>query len=730
MEPPRPERRPTVIAAHGDQRVDDWYWLKDRSDPAVLAHLEAERAYADAALAPLETLKGELFDEIKSRVAETDLSVPVKHGPWWYYERTEEGKDYALHCRRPVSGTEPPLDAAATPDEIVLLDENALAEGHEYLRVANLSVNPSHDRLAYGTDTSGAELYDLRFLALEPGLADAPETVPETYYGLAWATDSAAVLYTRVDAAMRPYQVWRHALGSDPAGDQLVFQEDDERFTVSVGKSKDGELLLIACMSSTTSEWWAVPAADPGAAPQVVWPRRHGVEYSVEHHHGAFVVLTNDEAEDFRVLAVEVGGGETVEILSHRPGTRVDDVDVFDRWLVVAERLEGDATLRIVEIPDAGVAALAGGDVVATSWLVPTEDRPSGTWEGWNPEPDATSLRVEQTSLVQPRTVSDVDLSTGEVTVRKRQPVLGGYDPEEYRTARLWATAPDGVRVPISIVHRADVASPAPCLVYGYGAYEVSCDPVFSPRRLPLLDRGVVYAIAHVRGGGELGRRWYLDGKLAAKEHTVTDFIACARHLVDSGLTVPGRLAARGRSAGGLLMGAIVNRAPELFAAVVAEVPFVDCLTTMLDESLPLTVGEFEEWGDPVRDAAAYLTIKGYSPYDNVGPGPHPRILATGALHDPRVGYWEPAKWAAKLRDLEPQAAVVFRPELSAGHGGPSGRYDAWRDEALLYAFVLDAVGLGTGAGDPDLAAEAGAGSLGSGAASALGGVTRGRVSP
>jgi len=695
MEPPRPERRPTVLAAHGEERVDDWYWLKDRHDPAVHAHLEAERAYADAALAPLEPLRQRLFEEMKARVAETDLSVPVRHGPWWYYERTEENKSYPLHCRRPVRGPDPPLDNTRM-DETVLLDENELAEGNNYLEVANLSVSPGHDRVAYGIDTSGAELYDLRFVALEPGLLDAPETVSATYYGLAWSADGATVLYTRVDAAMRPYQVWRHRLGTDPSEDRLVHQEDDERFTVNVAKSKDGTLLLISSTSSTTSEWWTVPAADPDASPQVVWARRPGIEYSIEHHRGWFVVVTNDGAEDFRVVAVDTSGVGMVEIIPHRPGTRVEDVDVFDNWLVITERVEGDPSLRIVRVPEGGVANLAGHDVVGTSRLVRTEDHPSVTWTGWNPEPDATSLRIEQTSLVQPRTVADVDLASGAVTVRKQQPVLGGYERSDYRTARLWATAPDGERVPVSIVHRADASLPAPCLLYGYGAYETSSEPVFSALRLPLLDRGVVYAIAHVRGGGELGRQWYLDGKLSAKEHTITDFVACAQLLIDVGVTVPSHLAARGRSAGGLLMGAIVNRAPELFAAVVAEVPFVDCLTTMLDESLPLTVGEFEEWGDPVRDPEAYSTIKRYSPYDNVGTTDHPRIFATGGLHDPRVGYWEPAKWVAKLRDHDPEATVLFRPDLSAGHGGASGRYDAWRDEALVYAFVLDAVGATT----------------------------------
>jgi oligopeptidase B len=695
LAPPSPERRPEVLVAHGDRRVDDWYWLRDREDPAVLEHLQAERAYADEVLGPLEPLREALFAEIKARVVETDLSVPVRHGPWWYYQRTEEQKSYRVHCRRPWRGGDPPLGTDPSSDETVLLDENVLAQGKDYLRVANLVVSPRHDRLAYGTDTSGAELYDLTFLSLAPGVPDASETVPGVSYGLAWANDDATVFYTRVDHAMRPYQVWRHRLGEDPAGDELVHQEDDERFSVSVGRTKDGTYVVIACESTTTSEWWVVDADHPGSAARAVLARDPGHEYSVEHHRGWFVILTNDEAEDFRVVALDAMGGsldDAIEIVPHRQGVRVEDVDVFDRWLVLSERLEGEPVVRIVEIPGAGIAALAGTDAVGSSQVVPCGEHPATTWEGPNPEPSATSLRVEQTSLVQPRTVCDVDFATGTVTVRKVEPVRD-YDPAAYCTTRLWATAPDGVAIPMSVVHRADVSLPAPCLLYGYGAYEVSIDPVFSARRVPLLDRGVIYAIAHVRGGGELGRRWYLDGKTAKKEHTFSDFVACARRLVEGGMTTPDRLAAHGRSAGGLLMGAIVNRAPELFAAVVAEVPFVDCLTTMLDESIPLTVGEFEEWGDPIRDRDAYFTIKSYSPYDNVAAVTHPALFVTGALNDPRVGYWEPAKWVAKLRALDPRAKVVFRPELSSGHGGRSGRYELWRDEALVGAFVLDALG-------------------------------------
>lgn len=696
--PPTPPRRPQVLEAHGDRRVDDYYWLHDREDPEVLAHLHAERAYADAVLAPLLALRDELFAEIRSHVVETDVTVPVRHGPWWYYRRTEEGRAYPIHCRRRFTGGDPPTDLEASLDEQVLLDENALAEGHEFFRVGLLDVSPGHGRLACATDTTGDERYALWFRALDDAAPEATEVISDVYYGSAWSSDDSTFFYTRVDDAMRPHQVWRHRLGDDPASDALVLQEDDQRFTVTVGRSKDGDVVLIGCESTTTSEWWFVPADRPDAAARQVLVRRAEVEYSVEHHRGCFVVLSNEGAEDFKVGAAPgSGGGEhgsLIEVVTHRPGARIESVDVLSDWLVLEERADAEPVVRVIRIPPGGVADMAGTDPIAASRTVASADHPSATWEGPNPEPGARFLRVEQTSLVRPRTVYDVDLVSGDLVLRRQDPVRS-YDMARYRTAREWAVAPDGTRVPISLVHREDVSLPAPCLLYGYGSYEACIDPAFSARRLPLLDRGVVYAIAHVRGGGELGRRWYVEGKLSAKRNTVSDFLACARHLVGSGIAAPGRLAARGASAGGLLMGAIVNEAPELFAAVVAEVPFVDCLTTMLDESIPLTVGEFEEWGDPIRDAGAYADIKAYSPYDNVGPGPHPSIFATGGLHDTRVGFWEPAKWVAKLRAADPGSNVVFRPELTAGHGGRSGRYEAWRDEALVMAWLLDALGAG-----------------------------------
>ncbi|HMD45411.1 MAG TPA: S9 family peptidase [Acidimicrobiales bacterium] len=718
-----PERRRTVLVAHGDERVDDWYWLADRDDPAVVEHLAAENAYTEAATAHLAPLRAALYDEMVARIEETDLSVPARKGPWWYYRRTEEGRDYPIHCRRPATGDDPPLEAAPPGVEEVLLDENLLAEGHDYLDVANLAVSPDHTRLAYAVDRTGAELFDLAFRQLGgPQVTESPEVVTGTYHGVAWAADSRTVFYTRVDEAMRPYQLWRHEVGSDPDGDRLVLEEPDRRFALSVGTTSDEAYVLASLQSTTTSEVWAVRAERPGDDPVVIWGRRAGIEYDVDHlpdgDAGWWLVTTNDGAEDFRLLALPDSGGDAagaVELIPHRPGTRLDGVQAFAGWLAVSERLDGEHRVRVAPLgppPGPPSPGLLDG-----SWLVPSDEHPATTYDGPNPEFDARSLRYEETSLVTPRSVLDVDVDDRRTVLRKRQPVLGGYDPAQYRTFRLWATADDGTAVPISVAHRGDLladpaapprtapAVPAPCLLYGYGAYEISIDPVFSSLRLSLLDRGFVFAIAHVRGGGELGRRWYEDGRLAKKPHTFGDFVACARHLVGAGFTVPERLVGRGGSAGGLLIGAVANQAPELFCALVAEVPFVDCLTTMLDDSLPLTVGEWEEWGNPAADPEIYAVMKSYSPYDNVtGPadgGPavtYPRILATAGLHDPRVGYWEPAKWVAKLRHANPDNVAFLRTELGAGHGGPSGRYDAWREEAMTLAFVLDALGL---AGEP-----------------------------
>ncbi len=733
LEPPAPARRPVQLVAHGDVRVDDWYWLRDRDDPEVIAHLEAENAYTAAMTAPTQWLREALFDEIVARIEETDLSVPVRKGDWLYYSRTVEGSSYGIHCRCPVGEGRPATSAVAEgadaggpgpeeplPGEEVLLDENRLAEGHDFLAVGNLEVSPDHCRLLYSTDTTGGERYTMRFIELATG-TEASEVLEDTSYGAAWADDNATVFFVRVDEAMRPYQLWRHVVGTDPAGDVLVYEEPDDHFYLSVGRTKDDRYILMDLESKVTTEVRSLPADDPFGEFAVIEPRRYGTEYRVTHDRGdpaagrdsRYLVVTNDGAEDFRLMSApddSPGREHWTEVIPPAQGVRLDNVDPFAGWLVVYERTGGETRIRIIDA--------AGG-----SRPVDQPESPSTVWGGANPEYDSTTLRYEYTSLVTPRSVYDLDLRTGRAVLRKRQPVLGEFRTDRYRTERRWATADDGAQVPISLVYRHDlVARPggggpsdgtggAPCLLYGYGSYEASMDPTFSSLRLSLLDRGVVFAIAHVRGGGEMGRAWYEEGKRAAKPNTFTDFIACARILVAEGWTTPDRLVARGGSAGGLLMGAVANLAPELFRAVVAEVPFVDCLTTILDETLPLTVLEWDEWGNPVEDPDIYRVMKSYSPYDNVRsvdvegrPVRYPDILATAGLSDPRVGFWEPAKWVAKLRAANPENEVLLKTELGAGHGGPSGRYDAWRDEAFVLAFVLDALGLadhpsGAGAG-------------------------------
>jgi oligopeptidase B len=709
--PPTAAQRPHTLTAHGHERDDPWYWLRQRDEPAVRAYLEAENAYTEESLAGLGDLRSALFEEMKARILETDMSVPSRRGPWWYYGRTEEGKNYGIHCRRPATDPDqlPPAGEPGT-DEQILLDENVLAEGHDYFSVGTAVVSSDHSLLAYGTDTAGDERYELRFQSLSPSkeTGPAPEVVTDTGYGLAWSSDSTMVFYTRLDDAMRPYQLWRHELGTDPSRDTLVFEETDRRFSLGTGRTRDGAFVLVALHSTNTAEWLAIPADDPTSAPRVVMPRREGVEYAVDHldpegQPGWFVVLTNDGALDFRVVAApdtELGDpGGWREIVPHRPGVRVEDVDAFASVLVLSERAQAETSVRVLPL-DSGPDPL-GGDLLARSWIVASPETPSSTWLGPNLEARVSSIRIGRTSMVTPSRVLQIALDSQGETLLKQEPVLGDFDPGRYTTYRLWAEAGDGVRVPISLVHRRDLTLPAPCVLYGYGAYEHSIDPAFSHHRLSLLDRGAVFAVAHVRGGGEMGRAWYENGRMEHKTNTFDDFIACAHHLVAEGIARPDAVAGRGASAGGLLIGAVANAAPELFAALVAQVPFVDCLTTMLDEDLPLTVGEWEEWGNPLADEAAYTRMLAYSPYDNVSgqnpdgsPRTYPNLLVTAGLNDPRVSYWEPAKWVAKLRYLSPSTRVLLRTELGAGHGGPSGRYDAWKEEALVLAFLLDALAL------------------------------------
>ena len=691
--PPVAPRRPRTQRAHGDERVDDWYWLRSdsRDDPEVIAHLEAENAYVKAALAHTEPLQAELFEEMKGRIKETDLSVPYRKGRWWYFARTVEGQQYPIFCRTSV---EPPNELPAdapVPGEEVVLDMNALAGDSDYFAMGAYDVSPSQHLVLYSTDHDGSERYTMRVRDLRTG-EDLPDLIPETTYGTAWAGDDT-FFYVRQDAAMRPYQVWRHRLGTDPAADELVFEEPDERFFVSVGLSLTETWVHITTASKVTTEEHLVPAADPTAAPRCVQPREQGVEYEVAHAptptEDRFLILTNaDGAVNFALMSAPVatpGREHWREVVPHRPDVKLEGVSAFAGHIVRYERREGVRRIVVTGYDDGRERELKMPE--------PVYDTAPGT----NAEFETTRLRFTYTSLVTPGTLYEEDLATGERHLLKQTEVLGGHDPADYETGRAWATAPDGTRVPISWVHRAGVPrdGSAPCLLYGYGSYEASMDPTFSILRLSLLDRGFVFAIAHVRGGGELGRPWYEDGKELRKRNTFTDFIACAEHLVAEGFTSPERLVARGGSAGGLLMGAVANLRPDLFAAIVAEVPFVDCLTTIMDETLPLTVTEWEEWGNPVEDPAVYEYLKGYSPYDNVRPQPYPAILATAGLNDPRVSYWEPAKWVQKLRASTTSGRPIYlKTEMGAGHQGPSGRYDTWKDEAFVFAFVLDALGM------------------------------------
>ena len=673
--PPVAPRRPKLLFAHGDRRVDPYYWLREKDNSEVMAYLEAENAYADAVMAPTEDLQATLYREILWRVQETDTSAPTLHKGWWTYTRSVEGLDYEIYCRR--HGT---MDAA----EEVVLDANELAKGHEYFDLGYVERSPDENLVAYAADFDGSEMHELRFRDLRSG-RDLDDVIQGVYYGSAWSAESRTFFYVRTDDAMRPFQVWRHELGTLTDQDMLVLQEDDEHFELSVESTKSQRYLVFTSSSHVTSESRFLRSDDPSAEPRLVEPRRSGIEYSIDHQEDRFLILTNDGAQNFRLMAAPItspGRESWTEVVPERPGVRLNFTDLFVNHVVLGERSDGLQRLEVLDCPTGDLHVVEQPDAAYTAF------------PGSDPNYDSPVMRFFYTSLTAPWSAVDYDMRTRKRTLVKEQPVGGGYDRHDYVTERAWAEAPDGVRVPMSIVYRRGLERNGshPALLNGYGAYEISSDPMFDPTRLSMLDRGFVFAIAHVRGGGEMGRGWYEDGKFLHKTNTFSDFIACAERLVELGYTNPGRLAIRGRSAGGLLIGAVVNMRPDLFACAVAEVPFVDVVTTMLDEKLPLTVGEFDEWGDPSKPEF-YEYMKAYSPYDNVNPAEYPALLVTGGLNDPQVSYWEPAKWVAKLRSLnQSERPVLLKTLLSAGHSGPSGRYESWREEALTVAFVIDHV--------------------------------------
>jgi oligopeptidase B len=684
-QPPIAARHPKLLEAHGDRRVDPYYWLRQKDNPDVIAYLEAENAYTDAVMEPTAELQEKLYRETVGRVQETDTSASVLHRGWWTYTRTVEGLGYEIYCRRTGS-----VEAAGRPQgasqgvEEILLDGNELARGHKYFDLGYVERSPDENLLAYAADYDGSERHELRFRDLSSG-KDLDDVVSGVYYGAAWAADSKTFFYVRPDAAMRPYQVWRHVVGTPTEQDVLVLQEDDEHFELSVELTKSERYLVFSTSSQVTSECRVLRSGSPDAPPQLVEPRRHGIEYSIEDQEDRFLILTNDGARDFRLMSAPLsspGRASWTEVVPERAGVRLNAIDVHIKHIVLGQRSDGLQRLEVLDSATGDLHVVAQPDPAYTAF------------PGSSPNYDSPVMRFFYTSLTAPFSAVDYDMRTKVRTIVKEQPVRGGYDRTDYVTERQWATAPDGVQVPISIVFRRGLEHHGsnPALLNGYGAYELSSDPMFDPARLSLLDRGFVYAIAHVRGGGEMGRGWYEDGKFLHKANTFTDFIACAERLIHLGFTTPDRLAIRGRSAGGLLIGAVVNMRPDLFGCAVAQVPFVDALTTMLDDKLPLTVNEFEEWGNPA-EPDYYRYIKSYSPYDNVHQAQYPALLATGGLNDPRVSYWEPAKWVAKMRSTSHSGrTLLLKTQMGSGHSGPSGRYESWREEAFVSAFVIDQV--------------------------------------
>jgi len=648
---------------------DPYAWLLDRDDPDTIAYLQAENAHTDAWFAQHVELVEELFEEIRSRVQETDTAAPVRRGDWWYVTSTIEGQSYPIHRRGRT---------AATATDQLVVDENAEAAGHEFFDVGAFELSPDHRFVAWSADVHGDEHYTLRVRDIETGLDIVDELHDTTWAGVAWSADGQYLFYVVADAHERPYRVMRHRLGTPQSDDVEVFVDHDERFYVGIGTTRNERAIVIESGSKLSSEGWLLDAADPTADPVCVRPRTAGVEYHVDHWGDRLVILTNLDAEDFRVMTAALDSpSEWTELVAHVPGRRITGVEPFAAHLALLEWDRAQPQVRIV--------GREGGSHVLTIDPEP-HDIGFGPNEVW----DTMLLRLGHASLTVPGRVIDVDVATGAIELVKQTPTPN-TDLTKYVSERTWAAAPDGVAVPVDIVRHVDTPldGTAPVVVYGYGSYEHSVPPRFSVARLSLLDRGVVWALVHPRGGGELGRRWYLDGKLENKRNTFTDTLACCEHVVTTGVGARDRVAIRGGSAGGLLVGACITIEPGRFAAAVAEVPFVDVVSTMSDPSLPLTVTEWEEWGDPRSEPYASYMLT-YSPYDNTVPADYPALYITAGLNDPRVSYHEPAKWTAKLRAVRTNdKPLLLRTEMGAGHAGPSGRYDAWRDEARVLAFLL-----------------------------------------
>ncbi|WP_414551317.1 S9 family peptidase [Anabaena sp. CCY 0017] len=676
--PPIAEQQPEVLELHGDRRIDNYFWMNDLENPKVPAYLEAENAYTAAMTQHTEALQTQIYNEMLARIKETDLSVPFRKDEYYYYSRTEEGKAYSIYCRKKGS-----LDA---PEE-VLIDENELAAGHDFFELGVFEVSPNHQILAYSFDTSGSEQYLLCFLDLNTHQL-YPETIAETYFSFAWGNDNKTGFYTKIDDANRPYQLLKHTLGTSPEADVLIYEETDDIYHLYVGKTRSESYILMLLQSSITTEVHYLDANHPQGDFQIIHPRTTGVEYDVEHHSDHFYIVTNDQATNFKLVKTPVSAPSRENwqtIIPHREDVLLLGVSLFANHLVIYERKGGLQTARVQN--------LSTGEENNINFPEPTYEFD----EGNNPEFNTNILRFHYTSLITPQSVFDYNMETNERELKKQTEVLGGYDKTQYQSEWLMATASDGTKIPISIVYKQGIKKDGknPLLLTGYGAYGSSYPASFSSTRLTLLDRGVVFAIAHIRGGEEMGRKWYEEGKFLQKKNTFTDFIACTEYLIAKNWTASDRLVITGGSAGGLLMGAVINMRPDLFKAVIANVPFVDVVTTILDTSLPLSAMEWEEWGNP-NDKVYYDYMKSYSPYDNVEAKSYPDLLITAGLNDSRVKYWEPAKWTAKLREIKTDNHILLlKTNMGAGHSGASGRYESLRELAFEDAFILDRLGLG-----------------------------------
>lgn len=678
MQAPKAKKIEKKLEKHGDVRTDEYYWLNERENPEVISYLNAENAYAEAMMKDTEQFQKDLFEEIKSRIKEDDSSVPYKHNGYWYITRFEKGSEYPIHTRKKEN-----LDAK----EEIMFNVNEMAKPFSYYNLNGLNVSENNELAAFGQDTLSRRIYTIQIKNLKTGEI-LPDKLENTTGGSVWAADNKTLFYTRKDETLRAYQIWKHTLGTPQSDDVLIFEESDDTFYTFVYKTKSRKYIIIGSSSTVSDEYRFIPANAPNSEWKILQKRERNLEYNIEHYGNDFYILTNkDKATNFKLMKTSVEKTEKknwLDVVPHRKDVYLENFEIFNDYLVLEERQNGLTQIRIKTWDG------------KKDYFLPFKEEVYTAYISYNPDFNSQILRYGYTSMTTPSSTIDFNMKDKTSEVKKEQVVLGDFKKENYETKRIWATARDGVKVPVSIVYRKDtkINSDTPLLLYAYGSYGATMDVYFSTARLSLLDRGFVYAIAHIRGGQELGRPWYEDGKMLNKKNTFNDFVDVSKYLIENHYTSANHLYAMGGSAGGLLMGAVINQAPHLYNGVVAQVPFVDVVTTMLDDSIPLTTGEYDEWGNP-NEKVYYDYMKSYSPYDNIEKKKYPNMLVTTGLHDSQVQYWEPAKWVARLRDLKTDDnLLLLKTDMETGHGGASGRFESLKEVALEYAFIFKLEGI------------------------------------